>query len=100
MGTRRRLFASAVRFGAAASITAAIVAAHAPPADAECVYADVWITWSGGGTSYITPWPEKQCLLPTPWTYPAEPYVDDNENHIPTGMPNGGGVQAGVPTPV
>lgn len=96
---RRMICASAMSVGAVLAAYGVVAVAQAAPAAAECVYADAWVSWSGGGTTEVTPWPQGYCLVATPWTYAAEPYANDQEQNVPTGVPNGGGVQAGVTSP-
>jgi hypothetical protein len=76
----------------------AAVFVPARPADAECLYAVVYVTREGDSPVYVVG-ENDPCLTPTPWyqeiTLPSGGHTDG----MPTGAPNGYFVDLRVPVP-
>ena len=98
MPVRRRFRAYLLSVAVPLVVLGAATVARPAPADAACDYADVWITWSGGGETNVTPWP-RGCALPTNWPYLTQPSGGDHEGWVPPGLPNGVQFQVGVTSP-
>lgn len=65
------------RLGAVLGIALALSGwAANQPANADCVEADVWVTWaSGDPPTYVTPWTAGHCVVPTSFPTFAEPHT-------------------------
>ena len=81
-----------------ALLMAVAVFLPAPPADAECVHAVVYVTRENDTPVYVVG-ENDPCLTPTPWyqeiTLPSGGHADG----MPTGAPNGYFVDLRVPVP-
>jgi hypothetical protein len=96
---RRQAGAFVLNLTVALSVLCGIALASSAPANADCVYADVWITSSGGGETNITPWGRRYCVAPTPWPSLTDVTAGDEESWVPTGLPNGLQLRAGATSP-
>lgn len=91
------------RWGSAALLVAVGVLGPGPHAAAEeCIKLDVWVTWSGGGSTYVTPWPGGSCVVPTPGMTPlTAPEGGHREEWIPSqpSVPDGARFKGAITSP-
>lgn len=84
---------------AALSLTGALLAVAAPPAQADCARASVWIYKSRQGREYK--YGPYQCVGPNNG-HPNTGYAGwgTGDNTYPYGVPSGGGAEVWVPLPL
>jgi len=68
------------------------------PADAECVYAVVYVTRENAPPVYVAG-ENDPCLTPTPWYQEVFVPTDGHIPETPDGVPNGYFVDLRVPVP-
>lgn len=87
------------RVGAAAGVVLLAGMASAPPAHAECVYAQAYITRQGEPPVYVVG-ESDPCLAPTDWSWGLLVPGSATKEGQPHGAPNGYGFEVRVPMAV
>jgi hypothetical protein len=73
--------------------------ASASPAQAECVYAQAYVTREGAPPVYVTG-ESDPCVAPTDWSWGLLVPGSATKEGMPSGSPNGYGFEVRVPMPV
>lgn len=71
----------------------------APPAHADCVYAELYVTREGNTPIWVVG-ENDPCITPTYWTWGVTDDSDFTRTGLPNGTPNGYHYDIRVPLPV
>ena len=89
-----------MRWAVLSAVAFCLAGASRPALSDDCMKVDVWITWSDGAPTYVTPWPSESCVVPTPgWTEAVPTSGGHQEHWMPPGLPNGVRWKASVTSP-
>lgn len=87
-----------VRGGLAAMAVSLVGIGGAPPARADCVYAEVYVTREGDTPIWVVG-ENDPCITSTPWTWQISDDSDLTRTGLPNGTPNGYHRDMRVPLP-
>ena len=94
-----RIRRTIVRGGLAAMAVSLVGIGGAPPARADCVYAEFYVSREGDTPIWVIG-ENDPCITSTPWTWGAGGPGDTTQSGLPQGTPNGYYLDIRIPLPV